>query len=132
MNESGTRSDDCEKRGFVHTDRYGGRQTARCIVKTARRFSPMMRNGARLGGNSRQNIADDLFAGTFPVNPNSFEETKMNTNLEAAIVALAAAVMSLARDVNRISPNALSDETSEKCVDATCAIGKAIRKDGGV
>ena len=56
----------------------------------------------------------------------------MNTNLEAAIVALAAAVMSLARDVNRISPNALSVETMEECADATCAIGKAIRKDGGV
>lgn len=41
-----------------------------------------------------------------------------------AIIALCSAVMSLAREVNVLSPRGLSDETIEKCRDATAAIGK--------
>jgi hypothetical protein len=43
-----------------------------------------------------------------------------------AIVSLTEAVMALARDVNRMCVNGLSDETSEKCQDATCAVSSMI------
>ena len=45
-----------------------------------------------------------------------------NAKLELAIVKLTAAVMSLARDVIRGTPDGISEETSEKCVDATSAL----------